>query len=57
MKTMNWNLAFPQSMWCPSAGGVEYTDLISAKGQISLHECPGYDTKQSDKNPFVDIFC
>ena len=27
-----------------SAGGAEYTDCISAKGQHSPNECPGYDT-------------
>ena len=31
-----------------SAGGVEYTDCISAEGEDSPIECPGYDTKQSD---------
>ena len=32
-----------------SAGAVEYTDWISAKRQnANPHECPGYDSKQSD---------
>ena len=30
-----------------SAGDVEYTDCVSAKGKGSTNLCPGYDTKQS----------
>ena len=30
-----------------SAGAIEHTDCISAEGQDSPNECPGYDTKQS----------
>ena len=30
------------------AGALEYTDCISAEGQDSSNECPGYDTKQFD---------
>ncbi len=30
------------------AGAAEYTNCISAEGSHSSHECPGYDTKQSD---------
>ena len=32
----------------PSAGTAEYTNCISAEGENSTNECPGYDTKQSD---------
>ena len=35
------------------AGAVEYTDCISAEGQDSPNECPGYDTKQSDGEALV----
>ena len=31
-----------------SAGAVEYTNCASAEGKDPPHECPGYDTKQSD---------
>ena len=31
-----------------SIGAVEYNDCTSAEEQDSLHECPVYDTKQSD---------
>ena len=31
------------------AGAVVYTDSISAEGQDLYNECPGYDTKQSDR--------
>ena len=31
-----------------STEAAEYTDCISAEGQDSPNECPGYDTKQSD---------
>ena len=31
-----------------SAGFVEYTDCVSREDQDFHHECPGYDTKQSD---------
>ena len=36
-----------------SAGAVEYTDFISADGNPH-NECPGYDTKQSDSEAFVN---
>ena len=32
-----------------SAGAVEYTDCISTEGLNSPNECPGHDTKQSDR--------
>ena len=31
-----------------SAGVAEYTDCISAEGQVSPNDCPNYGTKQSD---------
>ena len=31
-----------------SAAAAEYTDCIFAERQDSSHECPAYDTKQSD---------
>ena len=38
------------------AGGVEYTDCISAEGYDPLNKCPGYDIKQSDgKAPALEI--
>ena len=37
-------LPFPRS----TTGAVEYIDCFSAERQDPLHECPGYDTKQSD---------
>ena len=36
-----------------SAGATEYTDCISAKGQDSPNECPGYEAKQSDGEVLV----
>ena len=36
-----------------SAGAAEYTDCISAERKDSLSECPGYDTKQSDRETLV----
>ena len=32
---------------------MEYTDSISAEGQDSFNECPGFDTKQSDAETSV----
>ena len=37
-----------------SAEAVEYTDYKSIAGQGTYHQCPGYDTKQSDaKAPVI----
>ena len=36
-----------------SAGAAKYTDCVSAEGQDSPNECPGYDTKQSDSEATV----
>ena len=35
------------------AGAIKYIDCISAEGQESPNECPGYDTKQSDGKVLV----
>ena len=42
----------PQIYLGQSAGAVEYTDCFSAEG-YPPHECPGYDTKQSDGEVLV----
>ena len=31
-----------------SAGALEYTNCTPVEGLDPTHECPGYDTKQSD---------
>ena len=49
--TFSFSLSFylpPLSLVVQSAADVEYTDWVSAEGQDSLNECPGYDTQQSD---------
>ena len=47
---MSENSIFNRAQW---AGTAEYTDCVSAKGENSPNECPGYDTKQSDSDASV----
>ena len=35
------------------AGAAKYTDCISAEGQDSSNECPGYDTKSDGEAPVM----
>ena len=39
------DIKYPSTSWAQSAGDVEYTDYISAKGK---NEYPAYDIKQFD---------
>ena len=40
-----------------SPGAVEYANYLSAEGEDSANECPGYDTKLSDgKAPVLELW-